>query len=507
MNLHEKTTSLVYIGHRIVGFSYYLLGCNSMGIRRATIAVFGSTILRNLLSFMAIAYFSRSFGVDVLGGFFLFQSLLSVLVAPVSLGTSAGVEKRLSEGEDPDSVLGSALAVKLSLFAIASIVILLLRDPIGSYIGIDSAAPLLVIGLLLTEVGNLGDRTLRGEQRVSETAILQPLRTAIWAGGGAVLAWYGFGPWSLLGAYIAGLFAIVVVAFWRVDTSLGRPTWGRIKSLVSYSKFAAVGDVGGLVYNWADTLLIGFFLSQAAVGSYEIAWQVATATIMLGNAVRIAIFPRVNQLGAEGDIKQIESIVESAFVPSLFLVIPALVGTVLIGSDILSTVFAVSFAQIGFVLVILMLEKVQRSVTLVLIAPIHAVGQVKYDAYTTILALLMNIGLNVMLIPRFGIVGAALATTTAATLKTVTHSWVLSKTIRIRVPYCSLGWCTIAACVMGFGVVGVRPYVPLDTIVGLFGTIAFAGCVYTGIALISPTIRSRVADFLPFDSLPSISNT
>jgi O-antigen/teichoic acid export membrane protein len=462
-----------------------------MSVRKATVAVFASTIARNLLSFVAITYFSRTVGIATLGVYFLFQSVLTMLVIPADLGVRVGVEKRLSDREDPGSILASAFVVKIGLFAVVSGAILLLRGWLAEYIGADVAV-LLVIALLLNELGRLGDRTLRGEQRVSETAIFSPLRTGVWAILGGVLVWLGFGKWALLYSYTAGLLAVVIIALWRVDTPIGRPTIEHTRSLIGYSKFAAIGNIGGLIYNWADVILLGFFLTQTAVGAYEVAWRVATASLMLSTAIRTSIFPQANTWGADDEFGRIEALIERAFIPSLYLIIPSVVGGVVLGDQILAVIFHVQYPMIHVVLVLLLLEKLQRGVVMVLIAPLHAVGRVDIAAYTTLAGVVTNIILNILLIPRFGVVGAAVGTTLGATVNTATHTWALSNRIDINVPIQSLGWCCLAALVMGGVLVGLLSVFRNQSLPVVIALVSIGGAIYVALTTLSPTIRNEV---------------
>jgi len=463
-----------------------------MSLKRGTLAIFLSTIIRNLLSFGAVAFFSRAAGVGALGTFFLFQSLISMLSIPADIGLRRGIEKRLSEGEPAGNVIGSALALKAGLLTVLTIAILALQGPINSYIGGD-VATLLVIGLVLNELGQVGKFTLRGEQRVSKSAFFEPLRTAVWLAAGVLLIEYNIvGSEALLYGYLAALLVVSLVAIWRTESPIGRPSISRIKSLVGYSKFAAIGTVGGLVYNWADVFLIGFFLTQTAVGAYEVAWRVATASLLLSNAVRVAVFPQANQWSGEGAYEELESLIQRAFIPSLYLVIPAFVGVVILGEEIISVGFAIEFQNIHLVLIILMVEKVQRSVLLVLIAPMHAVGRVDLDAYTTILGVIVNIGLNLLLIPQFGILGAAVGTTSAATINTLTHGWYLSRKLDIRAPMSSIVWCGVSALAMGFILFGALEILSANSLPSLGLLIGIAGVSYVCATFLSDTIRGEI---------------
>jgi len=462
-----------------------------MSIRKGTIALFISTILRNLLSFGAIAYFTRSVGVAALGSFFLFQSLLSLLSVPADLGIRVGVEKRLSEGKAAGPILGTALVFKLGLFGVISVGILLASAPIASYIGVD-VAPLLVIGLLLNELGTLGKQTLRGEKRVSKTAFFEPVRTAVWAVLGGVLIEFGAGQMALLLAYTVALLTVALIAGWRVDSPVGRPSLTHLRSLIGYSKFAAVGSVGGLVYNWADVVIIGVFLTQTAVGAYEVAWRVATASLLLSTAVRTSIFPQANEWGAAGQTSRLESLTESALIPSLYFVIPAFVGVLILGDDILRLVFAVSYPGIALVLAILMVEKLQRAVLLVLIAPMHAVGRVDAAAYTTLIGVVVNIALNLALIPYYGVVGAAIGTAGGALANTLSHAFILSRHIDIAIPIRTIGWCGVAAAIMGISLWEVTQSIAVDELVTLAVLVVFSGTIYLVVTVASPAIREEL---------------
>lgn len=469
-----------------------------MNLRRAAASVFGSSILRNIISFAAVAYFSNELGVAVLGGFFLFQSLLSLCSIPVDLGIRTGVEKRISEGRNPSKTLSTGLTLKLITLLVFLIGIFIFKQQINQYIGED-VAYLFGTALILNELGQLGRHTLRGEHRVSISSLYQPLRTLIWAIGGIFLDYLGFSHVALFWSYLTALCILVLLTTLLVDTKLGKPSLTEAKDLIGYSKFAAVGSVGGLVYNWTDVLIIGVFLSQTAVGAYEIAWRLATVALMLANAVRISAFPQINTWGQSGDINRIESVIESSFIPSFYLVIPIVIGGAIVGDDLLRIWFNVEFPLIHIVLIILLLEKMQRAILLPLIAPMHAIGNVHLGAYTTLLGIGSNIVANFILIPTFGLVGAAVGTTVGAIIKTISHVWLLKKDIKISVPISEISWMVASGVIMGTVAYIAKALFDPISYIELLGIIAFSAIIYGVATLISDSIREEV-----FNSINSI---
>jgi len=459
-----------------------------MKFKREIITVFGSSVLRNITSFIAVAYFSRELGLATLGSFFIFQSILVTVAIPVDFGIKIGVEKRISEGNSPADTLATAIVLKSILLLLSIAAIFGFSGFINEYVG-ENVAILLAIALLLNELGQLGKHTLRGEQRVGVGAILQSIQTLIWAVFGAVLTLLGFTNFALFWAYLIGLFVISFLYWYLVNTRIGRPTISHAQNIIGYSKFALIGSFGGIVYNWADIILLGIFISQSAVGAYEVAWRVSAASLLLTNAVRTTVFPKANELGEKGEIEQLESLVESSLIPSFYFVIPAAIGGSIVGSEILSLAFEAEYPLLNITLMILLIEKVQRALLLPLIGPMHGIGHVDYGAYTTILGLLTNIIFNLILIPQFGILGAAVGTTIGSMVTTTSHVWLLSNEINISIPTLEIIWLGISGAIMGLGIYAVKPLLLPISLLDLTGIIIGASIVYIIASLSIPKIR------------------
>ncbi|RDZ98452.1 hypothetical protein DEQ92_21120, partial [Haloferax sp. Atlit-6N] len=195
---------------------------------------------------------------------------------------------------------------------------------------------------------------------------------------------------------------------------------------------------------------------------------------------------------AENDFVRLEELIERTFVPSLYLVIPAFIGGIILGDEILDLWFAVQYPLIYLVIIGLLFEKLQRAILLPLIAPMHAVGHVDYGAYTTIIGVVVNITANLALIPRFGVAGAALGTTLGAFANTASHAWLLSTELDIRFPLKAISWLVVSAILMGVGVYSITSLLDEIGQLSLGVIIAGGAALYGVISLASPTIRSEI---------------
>lgn len=461
-----------------------------MKVGVATLKLLLSAVGRTLLSFLAIAFFTREIGAAELGTFFLFQSALSVVAMPADIGLRTGIEKQMSAGRNRREILGSALAAKGVLILPVALLILLVRQPINNYLGADLAL-LLGVGIVLQEIGMVSIAGLRGEKRVGETAIFEPLRTGIWAVLGALFAMLHYGAIGLVSAYLMALAVIALLGWWRFDTMPGLPNIDRIKSLVDYSKYALIGQVGGMVNSWMDVIILGFFVTNSAIAAYEVAWRVAAISLLLSEALRRTIFPEANSYRKD-KIPQLEELIERTLTPSMYLVIPSAVGVIVLGEPLLRFAFSPEIAIASGALVILLFEKVQRGIGLVLIAPMHALDRPDLAATASLVGVVTNILLNIILIHQFGILGAAVGTTLSAAANTGLQAYYLQKFLHIRIPWQEIVWLIVASVVMGVLLHFISANRPPSSLIDVVFYVAIGGGVYVLTTAIAPNLRFKM---------------
>lgn len=462
-----------------------------MNLARSSIRIFVARAAGSLVSFLGITFFARELGASQVGVFFLFQAVLGMIAIPADFGVSSAITKRISEGESPGSVLSTAILLKILLLLPFVAGIVLFQRPINDYLGADLAL-YLVLALVLQESANLTIQVLKGELRVGEIAGPTLSRKVVYVGIGAVLVLLGFGVKGIVYGLFAGLAVMLIWGASKSSTSLGSPSLEHARSLFDYSKYSFISSVGGYFYNWMDIAVIGFFLTQSAVGVYEIAWRVTTVMMLFSNSIAITIFPQVSQWDAKDATERIESILPKAIAPALFIAIPAFLGVVLFSREILRFVFGAEYAAGWLVLIILMGEKVVQSVHLILGKSLQGINRPDLAAKAGVVAMVLNLVLNVVLVLEYGIVGAAVATTISFVVNSLLHAYYLSRFIAIRLPYAKIGGCIIAGLGMAAVLYVVKSEVAISSLPRLLLIIAFGVAIYGGFTLVIPSSREII---------------
>ncbi|WP_324759927.1 lipopolysaccharide biosynthesis protein [Haloarcula montana] len=461
-----------------------------LNFARAGGLLLGLELFGTVVGFLSTVYFATELGAARLGVFFLFEAVLSTLATFGDFGLRGAVEKRISEGAAPSQILGAALALKLALIGTLGVVVFLFRDLVNGYVGADIAL-LLIVTTVLYELSTLTVHVLRAELRTDETALLYFLRLVTYVVVAVSLLQFGFGVRALLYGVVAGYVVLLVAGVSRVSIHPARPAWEHVRTLVDYAKFNGIWGLGGHVYNTMDLLVIGFFLSSAHVAGYELAWRVTLMTAVVGGVVANTVFAQLSAWSASGEYEQIRTTLREGTTASLFLVIPAFAGVALLSEELLGLVFGPEYVLAAAAFVVLMGEKVVAAVNIVLDAAVRAVDRPDIGAGATVVSLTLNVVLNLVLVPRYGLVGGAVATGLSMAVHTVALGVFLRRIVPLEFALGDIGWSVGAAGAMAGTLVAVGTVVPPTTLPRLLGQVVLGGVVYLGVALLSPSLRRK----------------
>ena len=457
-------------------------------IIRSTGKLFSANVFRSGISFLGIIFFARAIGSDSLGVYFLFQAVLGICGIVADFGVKNALTKRISEGSQQESYLSAAILIKLGTVSVVGCVIVVSQSYINWYLG-EQIARYLILGLCLQQFSQLMIGTLHGELRVGKTATIELLEQVLWIVTSVVLFYFNYGLMALIYGFLLGKLVKLLFAWARKKTSVGWPERVHFQSLFDYSKFSVISSIGGFAYSWLDILIIGFFLTASHVSAYEVAWRVTTFVLLFSKALGLTVFPQISEWSSEDAVGKIESLIPTATFASLIVSIPAFFGTVLFSAEIIEYLFGAEYLLASTAIVILMLEKIFQSVHKVWGYSLQALDRPDQAAIATVVSLLVNVGLNVVLIPAFGLAGAASATAISFALNTLLHAHFLSKSVTLSLSYDRTLWCILASVGMTTVLYGVRTLVPVTSIAVLFGLIIMGVLVYFSIILSYGPIR------------------
>jgi len=394
--------------------------------------------------------FSLLIGFGLLGGIALY--LLGPLAAdaifhiPASLRADAGFAFR---------VAGIGFAFNMVLIVFASIVQGLQR--------FDIFASRAVILSTVNAVAQIGAVTLGGGLR--------------WL----VILTVATGVLSLVIFLIAARRLLPGVSF---RPRLHRPAIGE---LAGFGLFRFLNQASGQVTFQLDLVIIGIFQPIAAVAYYSVPLAVTQKFHLLEDSVASAYFPAAVEIHSRQERERALALYQSAF--KLVLVVMAFLIVVCVGyaSPILSVWVGSSFATHASAIFVLLAIGYGLSAIIGIPAQASdATGHQRWTAGFAIASAVIQLSLALILVPRYGPIGAAIALVSNTVTQGALFVWLvhhrfleLSTLTLIRT---SVLRPLLASVGLGLFVLITRGYP--HTIVLLLVTLAFAAAVYGGLTLI-----------------------
>lgn len=324
----------------------------------------------------------------------------------------------------------------------------------------------------------------QGMQRMKLYAILEPLRLAIVLGVCVVAVVLGFGVAGASAAYFAGivvsgavglLLALNMFPFFSVRMRVSRKL---ARTLFAFAFPVILAGAVSVLTGYTDTLLLTLFKTLADVGYYQAAVPISEAANLFVVAMSIVAFPMISELWARGKKDMITDGMYLLMKASALVLIPAAV-VILVSADLIVPIlFTDKYMAAVPALRILAFAVVFQSLSILLFSLLKGIG--KPMAVTKIVALLAvtDFAANLLLIPPFGITGAAFATVLAFAVAFLASVASIRRQIRVRLPYRPAFKAALSGTVMAVFIISIRPLVPADNLTNFAVTTSLGLLVY-----------------------------
>ena len=458
-------------------------------IRRQSIVWLIWQIAYTIIGFLSTIYFAHTVGASVLGAYFLFIAYLGIIALVTDGGFGGAAIKRISEGEDQDAYFSSFFVVRLIITTVIVFALVGIRD---YFVDLNDEGLFfwLLLALIMSFFYNIVSSGVAGSGKMGIYATGNFINNLSRVLIQVISVFLGFSIAGLAGGFVAGLFIAAIFELRFFDLKFVNFKLNHIKSLTTYSFWAFLTTSGYLVYSYADTVMIGYYMDNANVGVYRVVLQFTMLATLTTHATLQTLFPKVSRWSKTGDIKSIEYSLSRAITYSLILAVPVFAGGVLLGDRLLYFFYGPDFENGYMVFLILLIVQIVNIFQFFFTNYLNALDHQKDSFKVTAIAASVNIALNVVLIPIIGIIGAAIATLITMTINALLARRVLSKIIKVVLEYNSIQNIFKASAIMSILIGGYRIFVPPSNIWLTLLPVLFGGLVY-GIIILKLDVKIR----------------
>ena len=237
-------------------------------------------------------------------------------------------------------------------------------------------------------------------------------------------------------------------------------------------------SVASVIYLNSDITMIGLMLDDGATGIYTVSTKIYTMTKAMINAFIMVAVPRFSNYLAENRYERYRHTLSKIADCLVIVTIPSMVGMIFEASKILDFVAGPMYLSGVKVIRILSLAIFFATFSCFFSYTILLPNRLeKYFLLSTSIAAMANISLNVVLIPRMGINGAAI-TTLIAEVSVFIITFICSvKTVRFRIN--GYSFATVVVATSGLAVVCfIIDRLEMSNTIQLFLDMFLGGFVY-----------------------------
>jgi O-antigen/teichoic acid export membrane protein len=227
-----------------------------------------------------------------------------------------------------------------------------------------------------------------------------------------LMAWFLSMDWELTGVIIAVLASdslCIAIALYSIIKQIGfqLPKFNEIKSYLRYGLPLAPINILSWLLLSCDRYIIGYDMTEKDVGIYAAACGLANVLGLFLDVSALVLFPTIAKSYGDGEIEKTKTYLKYSLKYLMLLYIPATFGLSVLASPLLRIFTTAEFASGSIVIPFMAFGLVFFGLYSICSQILLTVKGSSWIVRLLGISAALNIGLNLLLIPRLGILGAA----------------------------------------------------------------------------------------------------
>ncbi|HEY9197905.1 MAG TPA: flippase [Gammaproteobacteria bacterium] len=404
------------------------------GVARRTVSVLLLRVMGMAFGYLLSLLVARWYGAEVLGGYVLTVTIVSILSLFSTLGLDKAVLRYVSESVEGHrehsawtyysaaslTALAIALAIALVTFSLREFLAVDVFEAPGMVASIAIGAWVIVfmVGVLVnSEALRAGGYARLYAFLKSAEVSAAPLLFV------AVFEFFSIGDAAMrpVNGYLCGAASIALISLLLCHRKLPgtdrKWVWDArvVSAMIRFGFPVLISSSLAFIVQWVDTFMLGIMRTQAEVGIYNVSFKLAAAVTLSYLAVNVVITPSFARPSVRDDADALRALARKGSVIGMAFAGPAALVLLVFGEMLLGY-FGQEF-HVGYTsLVILTAAQVFVAYAGSVSALLNMTDHQRQLRNIMLLAVVLKVVLNLVLIPYMGIDGAAYSTAAALVL-------------------------------------------------------------------------------------------
>jgi stage V sporulation protein B len=238
---------------------------------------------------------------------------------------------------------------------------------------------------------------------------------------------------EIMGAVLGFVIPTIFIGFFSLTFTRNlfvRPTKfinTVLKEISVFGFYVVLANSIGMINTQIDSLMIGYFMDETSVGYYAVATIFIQGVLLLPQAVQSVTTPSIAAYYGKGDFYNIQQIIKKTMFKIFAIVIFISFILAIFGKFLISLLFTEEFLPAYAPMLILLIGYSIYAAYSSVGGCLSSIGKVKIVFRIDAICACLNTLLNFTLIPRFGLIGAASATSISLIFTTLVNLYYIRR--------------------------------------------------------------------------------
>lgn len=446
-------------------------------------------IVGTLKGLILLPILTKTLGAEFYGIWAQILITISLLLPICLLELQYAMTRFLTVEEDKNKVSKGISSIFVTVLLVAfliSLLIFILAEPLATAVFGGAGATYFVkisaFLILLTTMDQIIFQyfiSFRQMERYSGFMILEAIGEVLLIG---YLVLSGFG---LFGAIVSLLFVrafIFILGFLLVksEITLTTPSLSVIKPYLTFTLPLIPFTLSFWMINSGDRYAIGYFMGADAVGIYSACYALGSLVGFFYSPMALLLFPAITNLYENNKIPELKNHLKYSLKFFLMFGVPSLFGLSILSKSLLRTLTTPEFIG-GYMLVPIVALGVILSKSGNLFSEILVLfKRTKMMSLLYGLSALINLAMNIILVPMIGISGAAIATLITFTVQSILLYFISFKLLSFDLNLKFIAKSVLSSVIMGYVIWEMNPLGAVNILI----SIGIGAAVYFGVLLL-----------------------
>lgn len=232
---------------------------------------------------------------------------------------------------------------------------------------------------------------------------------------------------------ITGVLSLAVSVAYRTNLlRFGRMSWSWFWRIFHFGKYVLGTNFSSMLVNKVDIMMVGAFINPMAVAMYNVATRITNYMEVPMSGIAQAVYPRIATAQSEAGGKAVAEWYERSVGLLAAILLPMAIGVVLLAEPIVVLLAGVKYAEAAPLLVVLVMAVIAKPWSRLFGITLDAIGRPQLNFKVLLAGLILNAALNLLLIPVWGVIGAAIASLLSIWAIAIFGQVLIQKIIPIR---------------------------------------------------------------------------